>query len=77
MNSPTLENARAAKRKLATCLANVDGIVGVGIAKVDGQYAVKVNLRQPLNDSEVIPDTVDGVPVHLDIVGTIRPRPTS
>jgi hypothetical protein len=75
VNALTLEHARAAKRKLAERLAHVDGVVGVGIAKVDGQYAVKVNLCQPLNDPTVIPEDVDGVPVHLDMVGTIRPRP--
>lgn len=74
MNPPTLEQARAAKQKLAQRLAHVDSVVGVGITKVDGHYAVKVNLCQPLNDAEVIPTAIDGVLVHLDMVGTIRPR---
>ena len=75
MKTPTLAEVRSAKEVLAKRLANVDGVVGVGITKVDGQYAVKVNLQQPLNDATVIPGDVDGVPVHLDIVGPIRARP--
>ncbi len=75
MNAPTLEHARAAKQKLAEALAEVDGVVGVGITKVDGHYAVKVNLRQRLDDPKMIPGDVDGVPVQCDIVGEIRLRP--
>ncbi len=76
MTACTLDDARAAKRKLAQRLAAIDGVVGVGITKMDGHYAVKVNLCHPLTDPGVIPNAVDGVPVHLDLVGTISPRPT-
>ena len=76
MNTPTLAHARAAKQKLAQRLADVEEVVGVGITKVNGQYGVKVNLQQSLRDPTMIPDAIDGVPVHLDIIGTIRVRST-
>lgn len=76
MTACTLHDARAAKQKLAQRLATVEGIVGVGITKRDGQYAVKVNLSRPLTDSNVIPNTVDGVPIYLELVGPIRARST-
>ncbi|ETX03850.1 MAG: hypothetical protein ETSY2_32255 [Candidatus Entotheonella gemina] len=62
-------------QKLAQHLAAVEGVVGVGITKIDGHYAVKVNLGRPLTDPGMIPSAIDGVPVHQEIVGTIRARP--
>ena len=77
MTACTLDDARAVKQKLAKRLSAVEGVVGVGITKIDGHYAVKVNLSHPLTDPNVIPNIVDGVPVHLALVGIIRARPTS
>lgn len=71
----SLDDARAAKQKLAQRLATVEGVVGVGITKIDGQYVVKVNLGHPLTDPSLIPSAIDSVPVHQEVVGTIRARP--
>jgi hypothetical protein len=35
---------------------------------------VKVNLSEPLEDEELIPQEVDGVPVVVDVVGRIAAR---
>lgn len=67
----TLEEARAAKDKAKKLFA---ANVGVGIMRVDDGYAVKVNLRQPMEDRENIPSLIDGVPVKFEVVGEIRKR---
>lgn len=77
VKTPTLEQARAAKQKLALQLADVDGVVGVGITKVNGHYAVKVNLQEPLPNPTPIPSHIEGVPVDVEVVGTIHLRTMS
>jgi hypothetical protein len=71
MNGATLEQARAAKAKLAAVLAGRPDLRGIGIAVLDCGYGVKVNLTRRPEDLS-LPDDVDGVPVILDIVGPIR-----
>jgi hypothetical protein len=67
----TLEQARAAKRKLADRLQDNAEVRGIGIAVLDDGYGVKVNFAiRPA--SGVVPDDVDGVPVVVDVVGSIR-----
>ena len=67
----TLEQARAAKRKLSARLQNIAEVHGIGIAVLDGGYGVKVNFAvRP--DAGIVPGDVDGVPVVVDVVGSIR-----
>ncbi len=47
-------------------------VVGVGITQIDGGYGIKVNLGQPPPPGVRLPEAVDGVPVHVEVVGTIR-----
>lgn len=70
MSPATLEQARAAKRKLAGLLRDCDDLRGIGIAFVDGGYGVKVNFAgaRPAG----VPDDVEGVPVIVDVVGSTR-----
>lgn len=69
MTPATLEQARAAKRKLAARLRDREDVQGIGIAVVQAGYGVKVNLAGP--SAEGIPDDVDGVPVIVDVVGPV------
>jgi hypothetical protein len=46
-------------------------VVGVGVTRIDGGYGVKVNLRAPPPEGQ-IPESVDGVPVRVEVVGAIR-----
>jgi hypothetical protein len=46
----------------------------VGITRVDGEYAVKVNLSDPIDPGIEVPSEIDGVAVAIEITGTIRPR---
>jgi hypothetical protein len=67
----TLGQARTAKRKLAERLRNLAALRGIGIAVLEGGYGVKVNFAtRP--EAGTVPDDVDGVPVIVDIVGSIR-----
>jgi hypothetical protein len=67
----TLDQARAAKQKLAERLHGIANVRGIGIAVLDGGYGVKVNFAtRP--EAGIIPDDVDGVPVVVDVVGSVR-----
>jgi len=70
----TLEDARSAKAEAKRQLAAKADVVGVGLtkAKTGGGYAVKVNVKKM--PAEPVPETVQGVPVVVEVVGTIRKR---
>jgi hypothetical protein len=71
-NTCTLEQARAAKPRVLTVFEQLAPVVGVGITWVNGGYGVMVNLRAAPPEGTALPDQVDGVPVHVEVVGTIR-----
>jgi len=64
--------ARAAKSVLAARLSAVPGVVGVGLARGDAGYVVKVDLADARAVGGV-PGDVDGVPVVTEVVGVVRP----
>ena len=70
----TLEQARAAKESAKALLAALPGVVGVGITKIGGDYALKVNLRAPLPRGVSAPERISGVPVCVEVVGRITKR---
>jgi hypothetical protein len=70
----TLERAQAAKKTAQRLFETVDSVVGVGITRLGGQYAVKVNLSGPVAPGTELPTEIDGVPVRVEVTGTIRPR---
>ena len=70
----SLEQARAAKASAGAVLADLPGVVGVGITKVGEDYALKVNLRAPLPAGVTVPDRIDDVPVRVEVVGRITRR---
>ena len=70
----TLEQARAAKDSAKALLATLPGVVGVGITKVGEDYALKVNLREPLPPGVSAPERVGDVPVKVEVVGRITKR---
>jgi hypothetical protein len=65
--------ARAAKSTLAESLAGQPGVVGIGLARRETGYVVKVDLADETAAGRVPPD-VDGVQVVTEVVGVIRPR---
>jgi hypothetical protein len=68
----TLEQARAAKPRVLDLFGRLVPVVGVGVTRVDGGYGVKVNLQTPPPPDVTLPADVDGVPVRVEVVGTIR-----
>ena len=70
----TLDEARAAKPLVEQALAGVAEVVGLGITRVGRGYGVKVNLSRAPAGAEDIPAEVAGVPVRVEVVGTIRKR---
>ncbi|WP_231486735.1 hypothetical protein [Candidatus Blastococcus massiliensis] len=64
--------ARAAKRTLAARLRAEPGVVGVGLARRDTGYVVKVDLVDEGAASRV-PADVDGVRVVTEVIGVVRP----
>ena len=65
-------SARAAKSALSHRLAADPGVVGVGLARRDSGYVVKVDLADA-HAAERVPGDVDGVRVVTEVVGVIRP----
>ena len=72
----SLESARAAKPavvKVFTPLVGED--VSVGIMRIgDEQFGLKVNLTTQPDASVELPDEVEGVPVAVEVVGTMSKR---
>lgn len=69
-----IDLARAAKEHAKKALAKVPGVVGIGLTKINDQYALKVNLEAELPKTVRAPLDVDGVPVTYAVTGPIRPR---
>ena len=70
----TLDQARAAKDAALKTFERIGEVTGVGITRVDDDYAVKVNLREPVRSGVAVPTHVEGVPVRVEVTGTIRPH---
>jgi hypothetical protein len=70
----TLEQARAAKPEALRLFEPLGTVVGVGVTRVRGDYAVKVNLREPAPDGMTVPAAIGGVPLVVEVVGAIRKR---
>ncbi len=74
MNETTLHQARAATAKVLAAYRHNRSVVGVGITRIGAGYGVKLNLQAPPAPEAVLPEEVDGVPVRVEVVGTIRKR---
>ncbi len=67
----TLKQAQAAKQTAVRRFERLTEVVGVGITRLAGEYAVKVNLRTVVPEG-TLPAEIDGVAVCVEVVGTIR-----
>lgn len=72
--SVSLAQARAAKPAVLRRFRCLGDVVSIGITRVRGDYAVKVNLGAPLPADVEVPSHVDGVPVRVEVTGRITPR---
>lgn len=73
MGAVDLKRAQAAQDQLAGTLGDHPQVNGIGVARADGGYVVKVNVRSQ-KAREAVPDEVDGVTVQVQIVGRISKR---
>jgi hypothetical protein len=64
--------ARAAKSTLAERLSGDPGVVGIGLARRESGYVVKVDLADAAAAPRV-PGDVDGVRVVTEVIGVVRP----
>jgi hypothetical protein len=64
--------ARAAKSALAARLSAEPGVVGVGVARRDSGYVIKVDLADA-DSADRVPRHVDGVLVVTEVTGVVRP----
>jgi hypothetical protein len=70
----SIEEARRAKPKATEAVKSCAVVVGVGLTKVGASYAIKVNLREAAPATANLPDSIDGVQVLYEVVGTISRR---
>ena len=68
----TLDDARAAKEAALKVFSALGKVVGVGITRVGDGQGAKVNLQTPPGPGVTLPESVEGVPVRVDVVGRIR-----
>jgi hypothetical protein len=73
MKVATLSEARAAKEKLLRTVAKRREVNGVGITRAQRGYAIKLNLSEDVPGND-LPSEVDGVPVRVEVVGSISKR---
>jgi hypothetical protein len=74
MSTIGLDEARAAKERAKSLFAARASVIGIGLTRVGDGYGVKVNLEAPPAPDAGLPETIYGVPVRIEVVGTIRPR---
>jgi hypothetical protein len=69
-----LDRVQAAKRLAFRRFQKLGKVTGVGITRVNGEYALKVNLSEPVEPGTELPTDIDGVPVRVEVTGPIRTR---
>jgi hypothetical protein len=74
MSTISLDQARAARPLALKRFGKIGTVTGVGVTRVRGHYAVKVNLAEPIKAGIAVPTEVDGVPVKVEITGAIKAR---
>jgi hypothetical protein len=72
VDDASLKSARAAKKRALEVFSEFGDIVGIGLTTIDDQYGLKVNFSSPPRNPSAVPSDVDGVPVRVEVVGSIR-----
>jgi hypothetical protein len=74
MSKISREQAQSAKDAALRRFGRLEHLTGVGITRVKGEYAVKVNLSEPVAEGEELPDSIEGVPLCVEVTGVVRAR---
>ena len=72
--SDLLAKVRAAKPAAEKIFTDLLGEVAVGITRVRGEYALKVNLKSPPDPAVALPASVNGIGVCVEVTGPITKR---
>ena len=70
----SLEQAQAAKKTALRLFKKLGSVTGVGITRLRGKYAVKVNLSEPMEPGVTMPSDIGGVPLCVEVTGSIKAR---
>jgi hypothetical protein len=70
----TFEQARAAKRKALELCAQCSLDAAVGITRLGAGYGLKLNFERPPVAQMLLPESIDGVPAQIEVVGPVRKR---
>ncbi|MDC0746548.1 hypothetical protein [Polyangium mundeleinium] len=71
----SLEQAAKAKAALRAQLGRPEWLRGVGIGVQGDDHCLRVNVAALTEEvSTALPGEVEGVPVHIEVVGEILPR---
>lgn len=68
----TYTQAERAKEHAAQIFDRHASVVSIGVTQADDGFALRVGLETPPRDPSRLPDKVDGVPVQVNVVGTIQ-----
>ena len=63
----TIDQAREVKQKAGDMAREAAAVTGVGLTRIDGSYAIKINLRGP--SAVNLPRQCDGVPIFYEVTG--------
>ena len=69
-----LQKARAAKVVAEQVFSKLLGDVAIGITRIEGAYGLKINVMKAPADTLQLPNSVEGVPVKVEVTGKIRKR---
>ena len=72
MKTIGLDEARAVKARAKKLFERQARVVGVGITNIGDGFGVKVNLETAPSPDAKLPDSIDGVPIRFEVVGTIQ-----
>jgi hypothetical protein len=67
----TVEQARAAQAQLRELVAGIPEVNGVGVARSDSGWVLRVNLGSRLRRGHKVPDRIGPVPVTQQVVGPL------
>jgi hypothetical protein len=67
-----LDAAREAKEKARTIFSRHGTVNGIGLTRMGERYAVKVNFESEPHDRAGMPIEIGGVPVVVQVVGTLH-----
>ncbi len=70
----SLEQAQSAKQRALRRFRKLEHVTGVGITRFRGEYAVRLNLSEPVAQGIELPSEIDGVALQVAVTGAIRKR---